>query len=89
MSSKQLKWVRRTETDWRALLERFDRSGLSRLAFCKQAGIPTSTFQLWERKLRLDRVPAEFIEVAPVARATTHWSIEISFPDGTTARVRG
>jgi hypothetical protein len=81
--------VRRTESDWRALLARFAESGLSRTAFCKQSGIPASTFQLWERKLRAKCLSAEFVDVTPVAAVSVRWSIEIVFPDGTTARVRG
>lgn len=89
MAGKRTLRVRRTETDWRAILDRFARSGRSQEAFCREAGLALTTFQAWSRKLREGVRAAEFIDVTPAPAPSAAWSIEISFPDGTTARLRG
>ena len=72
--------VRRTETEWRAIVERFDSSGLSEEAFCRRAKLSLRSFRQWRarldsshrrpRRLRAVRrarpAPAGFVEwVAP------------------------
>lgn len=90
MSVKGQRRVHRSAAEWRTILERFDRSGRSQQAFCREAGISLSAFQNWRRRSRLRHtVPAQFIDVTPVTPPTPRWAIEIEFPDGTTARVRG
>ena len=57
---------RRSESQWRAILNKYERSGLSQDQFCKREGLPLTTFGLWRRKLRaasLAPQPASFIEV--------------------------
>jgi hypothetical protein len=87
---KGQKHEHRSEAEWRTILERFDVSGQSQMAFCSEAGIAPTTFQLWRRRLRQDRAaPTRFVDVTPAAAPAPRWAIEIEFPDGTTARVRG
>lgn len=65
--------VRRTETEWRRLLERFEKSGLSISAFCRRAKLPRSSFVKWRRRLagRPSGSPA-FVEwVAPSGAAAS------------------
>ena len=95
MRAKARQRVHRTEVEWRKILDRFEASGRSQEAFCRESGIPVTTLQAVRRRLR-DRTrtpaPARFIDVTPVAASmagsAARWSIEIEFPDGTTARVR-
>lgn len=47
---------------WRRRLKNYERSGLAQAAFCRQQGIPLSTFTLWKR--RLLRTPAQKSPVA-------------------------
>jgi len=59
--------VRRTEAEWRTLLERFEKSGLSMSAFCRRAKLPRGSFVKWRGRLagRPSPSPA-FVEwVAP------------------------
>lgn len=89
MSEKGQKHEHRSEAEWRTILARFKVSGQSQLAFCREAGIAPTTFQLWRRRLRQDRAaPARFVEVTPAAPAP-RWAIEIELQDGTITRVRG
>jgi hypothetical protein len=83
--------VQRSEADWKAILDEYDGSGQSRAAFCRKRGVSSSTFLLWERKLRRRSRPSEFVEVtpAPAPQLASRWIVEFQFPDGTTARVRG
>ena len=79
-------------SEWRTILERFDRGGQSQLAFCREGGISLTTFQSWRRRLRLQPqgpVPSPFLDVTASISPASHWAIEIDFPDGATARVRG
>jgi len=43
--------VRRTEAEWRAVRERFEKSGLSMSAFCRRAKLSRSSFVKWQRRL--------------------------------------
>ena len=81
--------VVRSDAAWKAILDRYDRSGQSRAAFCRREGLSSSTFLLWERKLRRRGRAADFVEVPPAPQASSRWVVEFQFADGTTARVRG
>jgi hypothetical protein len=43
--------VRRTQAEWRGLVERFEQSGLSMTAFCQRAKLPRSSFVKWRGRL--------------------------------------
>src|SRR5438552_15430127 len=52
-------------------LDAFRQSGLSAVAFCRQAGVPLATFALWKREARLTRdVPARPRLRGTLARVT-------------------
>lgn len=89
MSAKRNGRVQRSESAWQAILGRFDRSGQSQALFCKEAGISPSTFQVWRQKLGRRSLATEFVDVRPLPPSSLRWTIEITFPDGTTARVQG
>lgn len=64
--------VRRTEAEWRAVLERFEKSGLSMSAFCRRARLPRGSLVKWKRRVsqRPSRSPA-FVEwLAPSSAET-------------------
>lgn len=44
--------------DWRARLDRFERSGLTIAQFCQREGCSTASFYQWRRKLRNASPPA-------------------------------
>jgi len=90
MPRKRTRSLRRNEQQWTEILRRFEASGLGSREFCRRDGVPLSSLQRWQRKLR--SVPAaKFVEfVAPVSTATTaagaSWSLEVSFPNGASLR---
>ena len=81
--------VQRRESEWREILARYDRSGKTRSAFCEEAGIPASTFQVWQRRLR-PSAQREFVELGLAPPGPPGgWVFEIELPDGRMARFRG
>jgi len=53
--------VRRSATNWQALVSQFETSGMTRSAFCKSAGIAASTLLLWQRRIPNPSARAEFV----------------------------
>jgi len=43
--------VRRTEAEWRAVLERYEKSGQSISGFCRRAKLSRNSFTKWRRRL--------------------------------------
>lgn len=41
------KWVRRSVEDWRGIIERFEKSGLTQIAFAKEHGLCRATLCAW------------------------------------------
>lgn len=83
---------RRTEPEWRAILERFEASGLSVREYCAREGVSESSLQRWRRQVRSPA--SRFVELAapPSSNAAaTHeaWTIELELPSGVRLRVRG
>ncbi len=84
------------------LFERQKQSGLSVRSFCSNEGIAPSTFYYWQKKLRKDSAAGRFIPLlvqAPGSIAcrpsgespvtgTGDTFFEISYPNGTTLRIR-
>ena len=46
-AGKPRKWLRRSESAWRALIERQRGSGASIESFCRAEGVSRSTFERW------------------------------------------
>jgi len=76
--------VRRTESEWRAIVSRFESSGLSEAGFCRKANLSRKSFRDWRKRLsrspstprilatrRPRPTPSAFVEwLAPSADAT-------------------
>ena len=81
--------VRRTESEWRALVERQAQSGMSELAFCKKAKLSRASFRKWKARLSEAEAPATFVEwVAPevVEDAAGRGEFELTLPGGAVLR---
>ncbi|MCA1741179.1 MAG: IS66 family insertion sequence element accessory protein TnpB [Bacteroidales bacterium] len=84
------------------LLEQRKESGLSVKSFCSNEGIAKSTFYYWQKKLRkeaaggrfiplLVRAPGSGVHPAPSqqpAPGMANTPLEITYPNGTTLRIR-
>lgn len=86
--------VRRTETEWRAVMERFERSGLSVSAFCRRAKLSRGSFETWRRRLADSPGPSPaFVEWLPPSSAEPEagakggpGEFELSLPGGVVLR---
>jgi len=73
--------VRRTEKEWRAILERYEASELSESAFCRRSKLPRSSFVKWKRRLASQPGPA------PESKAEERGSsLELELPGGVVLR---
>jgi len=88
--------VRRTEAEWCALVERFEKSGLSVAAFCRRAKLPRNSFGKWRGRLAGSQRPTPaFVEwVAPSSveaegvERRGAGEFELSLPGGVVLRWR-
>lgn len=87
---------RLTEGEWKNLLEKFERCGLTREQFCEQHDLALATFSLWRRKLRSEvlPIPATFVELAIPSQpsevdATHPGELVVELPYGVVLRFRG
>jgi hypothetical protein len=81
--------VRRSPAEWQAVISKHERSGLSRLAFCRREGIPPTSFDKWKRRLWARRPAAEFVDVTSPTIGPTGWEVEVTLPNGVVLRIRG
>ncbi len=80
----------RTADEWRRIMKRYEKSGLTIEAFCRREGVPKNSFWNWRRRLRKEQVPAKksFVEIVPQkAEPEAPLRVEIQFPNGAVLRV--
>ena len=98
------KHVRRSASDWCALMRDFAQRGETRTQFCERHGLTLSTFAWWRSHLRRESaavsntIPALasalFVELAPedeakpIAVVATHWDVELELGRGVVLRLR-
>jgi transposase-like protein len=85
---------RRTQSEWREIIERYGRSGLSVREFCRRESLVPASLQRWQVKLSSSKTrengAGEFIDVTPPpSEALSTWSVEVEFPDGRVLRMHG
>jgi hypothetical protein len=90
--------VMRTQEQWKALLEEFNTSGLTRAAFCKKHRIATSSLYRWQQLFDGHTGDADFIDVTeplsntqgshPVPVRNNDWQVELELGSGIVLRLR-
>lgn len=83
--------VRRSESEWRAIMADYKDSGQTQEVYCRERGISLSPFYNWRKKLRR-AVPgrtADFIEIKPKVVSSGGRTYEIVFSGGTSLKVGG
>ncbi|MBR9871472.1 MAG: hypothetical protein GYB26_10060 [Gammaproteobacteria bacterium] len=97
---KRRRRVDRTQEQWKAMLNVYDNSGLTKAEFCKQQGIATSSLQRWLKFFRDQSQPSSpFIDITeslssatpgqtPATDDTRPWQVELELGNGVTLRVR-
>jgi len=83
--------VQRSATEWRALIERYEHSGLGMAGFCAQAGVALNTFKKHYYQRPRSRGPAAaFVDLTPLpAPAVPGWEMALTLPNGVRLAVRG
>lgn len=82
--------VWRSEAEWRAICERFAKSGLDQKEFCQREAIAAGSFKKWYPRCTQGRAQAEaFVELVAPAAQPQVWAMEIEFPSGVRVRFRG
>jgi hypothetical protein len=90
--------IMRTQEQWKALLEEFNTSGLTRAAFCKKHRIATSSLYRWQQLFDGHTGDADFIDVTeplanaqgshPVPVRNNDWQVELELGSGIVLRLR-
>ena len=94
MSDVKRAVVKRSPDEWRAILSRFERSGLGCREFCVAEDLAPSTFWWWRRKLgRTDSAGATvdaagFVELTDDRPVAPMWDAELELGGGVVLRVR-
>jgi hypothetical protein len=81
---------------WRQCLQRFERSGLSAVAFCTKEGVSAPSFYAWRRRLRLPPAeqasraavpPADVARLVSVRLLPAATPVELVLPGGAVLRL--
>ena len=88
----------RTHRQWKALLNEFNDSGLTRSAFCKKHRIATSSLYRWQQIFAEQSGASDFIDVTQPLSSTTpptpaptpdnDWHVELELGAGIVLRLR-
>jgi hypothetical protein len=86
--------VRRSESEWREIFERWEQSGLSRGAFCEHEKISKASFDKWKRQLSgaAGPVARPFVELTVPSGSSlpstslASGELEVAFPGGVVLR---
>lgn len=80
--------VRRTEREWREILSRWEKSGVSPRDFCRKQELQLSSFERWRQKLN-SSAPDEFVAVTTASPSISTWMLEVTLPNGSKLRFQG
>ena len=97
--TSRLKQVRRSASQWTAIIADYQSSGLTQRKFCTQRGVTCSSLAYWMVKLKQrstvpsassDSIPL-FVDVTPSATTSPSaqdWDVELEFANGMVLRLR-
>lgn len=89
MSESTKRRTRRSQTEWRRLIDDQTDSGQTQAAFCAANGISVASFQNWKRRLVAEVPPEPWVELGTLDRsAGSGWDIEWDLGDGVCLRLR-
>jgi len=96
MNTSQSRSPRRSQAEWQHILERFEASGMTQAAFCREQGLSVSTFGYWKRRLGEHRqaggpdgdASAGVIDLGALTERPAGWSVEIQLGDGVSVTLR-
>ena len=82
------KRVRRSREEWEQILKRYQKSGLTEVAFCERENLSRSSFTHWKRRLRdAGTDDHAFVELTAIEKpAYPSGEFELSLPGGVLLR---
>jgi len=90
--------VQRTREQWKALVDEFATSGLTKAFFCKKHRIASSCLYRWQKVFAEQPVLADFIDITqpvpgatpepPAADNNKQWQVELELGAGIVLRLR-
>ena len=97
--SKPKKRINRSRRQWQLLLDDYHRSGLTKVAFCKQHGVATSSLNRWQRMLEVQPESGDFVDVTeplslapasafPNGDTDNDWQVELALGNDIVLRIR-
>lgn len=82
--------VRRSESEWKEIISKWEQSGLKARPFCRREQIELSSFLRWQRKLNGSGEKAGFVAVtADFEQVRSAWTLQITLPNGCELRFQG
>jgi hypothetical protein len=81
--------TRRSEAEWRELISRFEKSGLSEKEFCRREEISHLSLVRWRRKLMTSAASRSFVPVTAESPPPSPWSLVVTLPTGCQLRFEG
>ena len=97
MSQVRRRRARRSASEWRSIMGRFERGGWTVAEFCRSESLAPNTFWRWRRKLADADKPmsrngsvgkAAFVELADAAAPAPVWDAELELGGGVVLRLR-
>ncbi len=90
MRVERKRQVKRTKSQWQAIIKKFEQSDLTIKDFCIRESLVLSTFKRWQQNLS-DKLPAQFVDLSPRSTPVppTGWELEIKLPNGVHLQFRG
>ena len=96
---KPKKRIHRSPRQWQSLLDDFHRSGLTKVAFCKQHGVAASSLNRWQQMLEGQPDGGDFVDVTePLSRTSSvpspgshgdnGWEVELALGNDIVLRIR-
>lgn len=89
--------ARRTQAQWKALLEEYDACDLTQAAFCKKHQIASSSLWKWRKHFSSEPADKEFIDITESLINTPssynsardgRWQVELELAPGVMLRIR-
>lgn len=81
--------VRRNAEEWREILTRWEKSGLSVTEFCRKQELKLTSFQRWQQKLNGSSAQHDFVAVTTAPPESSSWSLEVTLPNGSKLHFQG
>ena len=82
--------VRRSDSEWRSLVRKFNATKLTIKDLCKQEKLVISSFKRWQQKIAAGPT-AKFVDLAPepIPATQSSWELDIDLPNGVRLQFRG